>query len=79
MLTVEIRVNGSIVTVISAVNRGIEHLDTNQMFYRYEYQGATIPLDNKGPVESFNGFVEHIRSDGLIKLIQLLLNKIPKE
>jgi hypothetical protein len=70
MLTIEIRINGSVISALTAINRGgIERC-------RYEYQGATFPIDNGGPVRPFQGFLEHTRSDGAEVLAALLLCEV---
>jgi hypothetical protein len=75
MLTVEIRINGSIIAAIEAVNRGPV---TVGGIYRYEYQGFTFPIDNSGPAHAVHGFVEHRRSDGAAKLVALLSEAVSK-
>jgi hypothetical protein len=77
MLTVEIRISGALITGINVVNRGVG--DVNGLTSEYEYQGCTFPIDNVGPVKTFNGRLKHIRSEGANKLIRLILQAIPKE
>ena len=75
MLTVEIRVNGSIVSAISAINTGAS---TGLGKYRYEYQSASFPMNNNGPCKISNGFVDHKRLDGIEALVSKLCAVVDK-
>lgn len=75
MLTFEIRINGSIVGAISAVNRGPVSVGG---VCRYEYQGVTWPIDNTGPVQTVHGFIDHRRSDGAAALVARLAEAASK-
>jgi len=67
MLTIEIRINGSIISAMTAVNRGgLEECI-------YEYQGVTFPVDSHGRCRTFNGTLTHSRSKGAEVLAQKLL------
>lgn len=69
MLSVEIRINGTIIAAICACNRGL--VSTGGM-YRYEYQGVTFPVDNSGPVATVHGFIQHERTRGAQALVARL-------
>jgi hypothetical protein len=75
MLTFEIRINGSIIGAISAINRGPV---AEGGVCRYEYQGVTFPIDNTGPVHTVHGFIEHRRSDGAAALVARLAEAASK-
>lgn len=68
MLSVEIRVNGSLIAAFAAINRGA--VDSTGR-YRYEYQGVRFPVDF-GPPVATNGFIEHMRQDGAEVLVAAL-------
>jgi hypothetical protein len=59
MMSVEIRVNGSIVGALCAVRCEKGYVDT------YEYQIASFPMNNKGPVITQNGKLTHATTDGI--------------
>jgi hypothetical protein len=66
MLTIEIRVNGNIVTVISAINAsGEEHP-------RYLYTSASFPRMHGQPCVIHSGSVMHVRSEGIERLAEKL-------
>lgn len=69
MLSVEIRVNGTIITAVTAVNRGL----TAQEKTSYEVQGVRFPANCSGPPKAFHAFVKHKRSDGAESLVKKLL------
>lgn len=73
MISVEIRVNGSLISAVNAVNRG--PLDSRGRC-RYEYKGFAFPYDLSGATRSVHGFVEHVRSDGAEALVAQLCQKI---
>jgi hypothetical protein len=59
MMSVEIRVNGSIVGALCAVRSETAYVCT------YEYQIASFPMNNKGPVITQNGKLTHPVTDGI--------------
>jgi hypothetical protein len=59
MMSVEIRVNGSIVGALCAVRSEVAYVCT------YEYQIASFPMNNKGPVITQNGKLTHPTTDGI--------------
>lgn len=60
MFTIELRVNGSIVTVVNVVNKG----PIGNGPHGYDYGAAHFPLQGDAP-QTFVGTVEHLRSDGI--------------
>lgn len=71
MLTIEIRVNGSIAVAMSAVNRGTP-VGSQPGVAEYEYQAVTFPIDSQGPCETRHGKVRHLRGDGIKRLAEKL-------
>ena len=59
MMSVEIRVNGSIVGALCAIRSETAYVAT------YEYQIASFPMNNKGPVITQNGKLTHPVTDGI--------------
>lgn len=78
MLTIEMRVNGSVVSAITAINRGHEKPGV----CRYEYQAVAFPMDNTGLPHVQHGEILHKRDDGIelltAKLCTLVGNTIKK-
>jgi len=70
VLTIEIRVNGSIVSIMEAHNSGEEMSAPGLCCYKY--RGTRWPIANAGQVETFEGEVLHLRSDGVEALAQKL-------
>ena len=58
-MSVEIRVNGSIVVALCAIRAQEGYVGT------YEYQLASFPMNNKGPVITQNGKLTHTTTDGI--------------
>lgn len=78
MLTIEVSINGIPVTVMNATNRGFG--DLHGKTHLYEYQSCTFPIDQRGDPVTSHGFITHIRSQGISKLVSLLMAQIiPKE
>lgn len=69
MLTIEIRVNGSIVTAMSAINTAAMDGDR----YIYDCNGVTFNMDEKIPPRVWHSTVKHKRSDGINKLAAVLM------
>lgn len=66
MLTIEIRVNGNIVSVISARNvSGVERC-------QYLYTSASFPMIHGQPCVTLSGSVMHDRSEGIERLAEKL-------
>lgn len=66
MLTIEIRVNGNIVTVISAINSfGEERC-------QYLYTSASFPKTHGQPCVIHSGSVMHNRGEGIERLAEKL-------
>jgi hypothetical protein len=66
MLTIEIRVNGNIVTVISAINV----LGEERCHYRYT--SASFPMTHGQPCITHGGTVMHERGEGIERLADKL-------
>lgn len=71
MLTIEIRVNGSIVVATTVTN---SRQDGD--LCEYEYQQVTFPIDNKGPPKLAHGKFNHFRSDGVNELAKRLFQSV---
>lgn len=66
MLTIEIRVNGNIVSVISAINvSGVERC-------QYHYTTASFPKVHGQPCATHVGTVTHDRAEGIERLAEKL-------
>lgn len=61
MLTVELRINGSIIVAATVTRKSLRSL--NQL-YEYEYQLARFPINNQGPCQTANGTLLHQFEDG---------------
>lgn len=59
MMSVEIRVNGSIVGALCAIRSEVAPVAT------YEYQIASFPMNNRGPVIAQDGKLTHPLADGI--------------
>lgn len=76
MLSVEIRINGTLISAISARNRGpMDSVGT----YRYEYQCVTFPYNNEGPPKIAHGKLIHKRSAGAEALVAKLCRAATKK
>lgn len=69
MLTVEIRINGSIIVAATATRKSLRNL---QDVYEYEYQTVRFPINNEGPCQTSHGIITHKFADGAEKLATLL-------
>ena len=69
MLTVEIRINGSIITAATVHNTGEVVAGKSH----YEYQCVRFPADCRGPAETTHGFFNHKRSEGAEALVSTLM------
>jgi hypothetical protein len=67
MLTVEIRVNGSIVSALDAVNIG----GIGECQYRYRV--VRFPVEHKQPLRTASGTISHKREDGIEVLVTKIL------
>lgn len=66
MLTIEIRINGSIICAITGINSaGIEECT-------YSYHAVTFPIDFKDSPRLASGTVKHRRSHGIEKLASII-------
>jgi hypothetical protein len=72
MLSVEIRVNGVIVSAMDAVNVG---LNDPSGCYKYDYRLVKFPVDHKKKLIAKNGSVLHDRDDGIEALVGQILRK----
>jgi hypothetical protein len=68
VITVEIRINGSPITVVTAVNRGDGSLPA-----KYDVHAVTFPMDSDGVPLVRSGEVTHRRADGANVLAELLI------
>lgn len=71
MLTVEVRVNGSIVVALTAVRRSA--VPDAAGLNTYEYQSVTFPIDNTGPLRTANGYLTHRAGNGIDDLAEKLI------
>lgn len=74
MITVEIKVNGSLIAAVNAINRkftGKEH-PTRGPQCEYEWTSAIFPMSLSGPVETHCGKLTHHRDDGAVELIRAI-------
>ena len=69
MVTVEIRVNGTIVAVMSAVRVEENH---STGVYTYDCSGCSFPIDRVTPPRTWKRQIQHAYNDGIEKLAQLL-------
>ncbi len=70
MLTVEIKVNGSLVAHVYA--RNIAPIPSGKYRYEFEfYETETRKVRN--------GCVEHRREDGIVSLVNTILSEMPSE
>lgn len=76
MITVEVRINGSIISVMSAVNRGYTGSGTDEC--QYEYQTVRFPEDSKGAPRVHTGFIKHKRKDGAEELVTRIIKAAAK-
>ena len=76
MLSIEIKVNGTLVAGINAINK------TGGAVSDYDFTGFHFPLSNdfrKHP-ETFDGEVlEYARADGILELVKLMLEEITND
>lgn len=70
MLTVEIRINGSIINVCNVINEGTSDVNGN---HNYTYQGTKFDVDVRKPPVIFGGAIKHKRSDGAEALVEKLM------
>jgi hypothetical protein len=70
MMTIEIRVNGNLVVVINAVNRGYTGRTPNDC--TYEWTAAEWPMELGTAPRASIGTVAHDRGAGIVKLSELL-------
>lgn len=66
MMSIEIKVNGSIVAIVHARNSG--YLSTMDDVCRYEWTGSEFPIEVKGDPAGFSGNLKHSRADGILEL-----------
>ena len=71
MISVEIRVNGSLIATAGVVNRG-----PAGVLQEYEVQSVLMPLDNRGPADSRHFKVHHNRDDGALSLIHNVIERM---
>lgn len=60
MLTVELRVNGAIVSALTVTNKG----DRGGGLCEYEFRWMGFPIDNTDPCKSWHGTLNHRRQGG---------------
>lgn len=76
MLTIEVRVNGSIISALTVLNRG--PVPKKLGWYFYEYQGISFPASHSGPPRLWNGSLIHDREKGAEVLLKRLYSAITK-
>jgi hypothetical protein len=76
MMSVEIRINGSIVAALCAIKIDSRYeAESDGYVGTYEYQGAKFPINNQGPCITVNGTVSHRVQEG----IEVLTTKLCAE
>ena len=68
MLTVEMKINGTLIGQIYAHNKGFNH-DNNT--HEYKYHMYQMGMDGEPVIKE--GWVSHYREDGFNKLISIIL------
>ena len=72
MISLEVRVNGSLIAAASVVNRG--PLDNGCC--EYEAQTVLFPTDNAGHPTTRSFRCEHKRADGAMKLMKQIVEEM---
>jgi len=73
MLTVELRVNGSLITAIDIVNRTPGTLAEDE----YSWRCVRFPLRQTESAVVQSGTVKHVRSEGAEVLVKKILEGLP--
>lgn len=76
MISLEIRINGELITAIKAVNRAPL---CSRGLSQYEYHGMRFPFDVGTAPVAVHGFIKHRRSEGAEKLVALLCTAANKD
>jgi len=74
MLSVEVRINGTIIVCMSVHNARQEG-----DLCKYEYQNVSFPVDCKGPPTLKHGTVNHWRSEGAEVLVRKLFQALTEQ
>lgn len=80
MISLEVRVNGSLVATVNCINRrvtGKNHL-TRGPECEYEWTSAEMPWSMSGPASSYSGTLKHYRGDGAIALMRAICAAVIK-
>lgn len=72
MLSVEIRINGTLISAMTAINAG-QDKEYSLGLYQYEVSGVMFPASGSGDLVTFTDVIKHKRSDGAEKLVELLM------
>jgi hypothetical protein len=76
MLSIEIKVNGTLIAGINAINK------TGGVISDYDFSGFHFPLtdDYRQHPETFDGeILEYARRDGILELVKLMLEEITND
>lgn len=77
MISLEIRINGSLIAVINAINRTytVDEIHPSRgPKCRYEWTSAAFPVSLSQCAETYTGVLEHFRGDGAVKLVEAICN-----
>lgn len=77
MLSVEVRINGTIIVAVSVHNVGMDRDLPGQ--HRYEYQCVRFPADCEGPAKTTHGFITHKQADGAEVLVSKVLGTLVEQ
>lgn len=72
MISVEVRVNGSLIAAASVVNRGA----LEGGLHEYEAQTMLFPANNDEPPVPGHFRLKHAREDGAMKLIRKVVERM---
>jgi hypothetical protein len=79
MISIEIRINGTLITAVNAVNKRTVKSDYSVkppiVICEYEFQGVRFPVDGSLPIAT-HGRIEHGREDGAEILVSKLMKAI---
>ena len=77
MLSVEVRINGTIIAAMCAHNVGRDFRLPDR--HRYEYQCVRFPADCSGPAKTTHGFITHKQADGAEVLVSKVLGTLAEQ
>lgn len=72
MISVEIRINGSLIAVIHAKNMGVGAAADRGDLREYEWVSTRFPTGLDSAALSYIGVVRHGRDDGVVELARIL-------